>query len=418
MDEPLNLGTQPRRNAATVAGQGGVPKSRLFAAVAAHAATLPVPILRPSQLFNSMLMGGFECATHHHRPGRRRLDLSAATGHAAHTAQDYSALSAHGLHAARDGLRWHLIEQVPGHYDWSSFLPMLEAARATGTQVIWDLCHYGWPDFMDIWSPDFPRHFADFAHAAAQLIAAETGNTAHYVPINEISFWAWAGASAGFINPHAQRRGGALKTVLIKAAIAASAAIRAADPQARILAAEPAIHVEPYTLTTARMRAARLYSGAQFEALDALTGRTRPELGGHPGMVDIIGLNYYIDNQWFHRSLPLPIDDDRYRPFRDILQAVHARYGKPVIVSETGVEGDQRAAWLRIIATEVAAAQGVGIPVEGLCLYFVTDYPGWADGRLCKTGLFGLPGPTGARPVHAPLAQELALLQAAMAPAT
>ena len=56
------------------------------------------------------------------------------------------------LRTVRDGLRWHLIETPPGHYDWSSFLPMLRAATAAGVQVIWDLCHYGWPDDIDIWS--------------------------------------------------------------------------------------------------------------------------------------------------------------------------------------------------------------------------------------------------------------------------
>src|SRR3712207_8963919 len=37
-------------------------------------------------------------------------------------------------------------ETAPGRYDWSSFLPMLRAARDRGIQVIWDLCHYGWPE--------------------------------------------------------------------------------------------------------------------------------------------------------------------------------------------------------------------------------------------------------------------------------
>ena len=64
-------------------------------------------------------------------------------------------LAEHGIRTVRDGLRWHLIETAPGRYDWSSFLPMLRAARDTGTQVIWDLAHYGWPDDLDIWSPAF-----------------------------------------------------------------------------------------------------------------------------------------------------------------------------------------------------------------------------------------------------------------------
>ncbi|MBC7740407.1 MAG: beta-glucosidase [Candidatus Saccharibacteria bacterium] len=363
-----------------------------------------------------MLMGGFECASHRHRR-KRRLDLQAATGHAQWPSEDYCALARHGIRTVRDGLRWHLIEQEPGRYDWSSFLPLLHAARDSGTQVIWDLCHYGWPDHIDIWKPEFADRFAAFAAAVARLVRDETDSVAHYVPINEISYWAWAGASEGKINPHAKGRGDDFKLVLARAAIAGIAAIRAVDPTARITVAEPAIHVVARSDNSAHIRAAQDYNVAQYAALDMLTGKIAPELGGHVDTVDIIGLNYYIDNQWVHGGLPVPLDDPRFRRLRDIFQAVHARYGKPLFLAETGMEGPLRAAWLRIIATEVAAAQAAGLPVEGLCLYPVTDYPGWANNRHCATGLLGYPDAAGDRPVYEPLADELALLVNAMASA-
>ena len=46
---------------------------------------------------------------------------------------------------------------------------MLEAARAAGVQVVWDLCHYGWPDDLDVFSPAFVERFARFAGAAARI---------------------------------------------------------------------------------------------------------------------------------------------------------------------------------------------------------------------------------------------------------
>jgi hypothetical protein len=69
-----------------------------------------------------------------------------------------------------------------------------------------------------------------------------------------------------------------------------------------------------------------------------------------------------------------------------------------------------RASWLRIIAAEAAAAQRAGVPVEGICLYPVTDYPGWDDDRHCPTGLLGYVDEGGRRPVYAPLAAELSAL--------
>lgn len=382
---------------------------RLHAVIAAHAARLPTPVLAESRLFRSLLMGGFECSSHR-RQDRRRLDLLASTGHDRFAAEDYGALARHGVRTVRDGLRWHLIERVPGRYDWSSFLPMLHAARDTGTEVIWDLCHYGWPDGLNIWAPGFVDRFAAFAAAAARLVRDETDGVATYVPVNEISYWAWAGGSLGYINPHAKNRGNPLKAVLIRAAIAAVGAVRAVDPRARIAFAEPAIHVIPKSDKRADVRAARRFTDAQFEALDFLTGRARPELGGRPDCVDIVGLNYYLHNQWIDGGLPMALDHPKFRPLRDILRTAHERYGKPVLLAETGIEGGLRAAWLRIMATEVAAAQAAGVPVEGICLYPVTDYPGWADERHCPTGLLGYPGAGGRRQVFQPLAQELARL--------
>jgi hypothetical protein len=112
---------------------------------------LSPPVLPKSELFQSFFLGGFECSSHRRRD-QRRLDLLAATRHDVNAGADYRALARHGITTVRDGLRWHLIETIPGHYDWSSFLPMLHAARDTGTQVIWDLLHWGWPDDLDIWS--------------------------------------------------------------------------------------------------------------------------------------------------------------------------------------------------------------------------------------------------------------------------
>jgi hypothetical protein len=114
-------------------------EERLHRALKARAAALGTPPVLNSHsgLFQSFFMGGFECATHRRRDGRR-LDLIKATHHDVNAAADYRMLADHGICTVRDGPRWHLIESSPGHYDWSSFLPMLRATQETGTQVIWD----------------------------------------------------------------------------------------------------------------------------------------------------------------------------------------------------------------------------------------------------------------------------------------
>jgi hypothetical protein len=357
-------------------------------------------------LFRSLFLGGFECSSHRRADGRR-LDLSASTGHDCTALADYQALADAGIYAVRDGLRWHRIETHPGQYDWSSFLPMLRAARAAGVQPTWDLCHYGWPDDLDIWSAAFVDRFAAFCAAAARIVREEGDDSPTYCPINEISFWAWAGGEMGQMNPVARRRGNELKRQLVRASIAAITAIREVEPAARFITAEPLIYVASRSHQPRHIRPAKAYGQSQYEALDLLTGIMEPELGGNLDFLDILGLNYYPSNQWYHKGPPIPLGHHAYRPLRDLLSEAHSRYGRPVLLAETGAEGSARPAWLHYICDEVREARQMGVPIGGICLYPILDYPGWQNGRVCSVGLLSMPDKQGRREICAPFAAEV-----------
>ncbi|HET7497348.1 MAG TPA: beta-glucosidase, partial [Candidatus Eisenbacteria bacterium] len=79
----------------------------------------------------SYFMGGFECSTHRLRTGRR-LDLAASTRHEEFASEDYARLKRLGMFTARDGIRWHLIEAVPGRYDFDGARRMVRAALQEG----------------------------------------------------------------------------------------------------------------------------------------------------------------------------------------------------------------------------------------------------------------------------------------------
>lgn len=364
--------------------------------------------------FQSFFMGGFECSSHR-RPNGQRLDLIAATHHDQHVLADYQTLQTHGIATVRDGFRWHLIEQTPGQFDFSSARPLVHAAQVTGVQVIWDLCHYGWPDDLDVWGPQFVPRYAAFARAAAAFIKQELDVVPYYVPINEISFLAWAGGDAGFLNPHAHGRSFELKVQLVRAAIAGIEAIWSVDARARIIHADPMIHVAADRYRPQEQHEAEIHRQNQFQAWDMLCGDLWPQLGGHPKYLDILGVNYYSNNQWINGGGPIDRFHPQYRWFSHMLGELYTRYGRTLIVAETGCEGEARAEWLAYIGREVRLALDAGVPVRGICLYPILDYPGWDDERHCRTGLLSYAVESGHRTSDARLSAMLAAQQAQFA---
>ena len=358
-----------------------------------------------TSLFPGFFMAGFECSSHRRKDGVR-LDLIRATSHDKHALDDYRRCAEFGLVTIRDGLRWHLMETAPGVYDWTSWTLMLEAARAAGVEVIWDIFHYGSPDFIDQTSPEFIEAYARFAAAAVVHYRAVTGEAPMVCPINEISFFAWA-VETGYFPPEGAQKGGWFKRQLVRAALAGVDAMRAAEPGCRFIWAEPLIHVAPRDHSAAEKKRANDYRLAQFEAYDLLTGALEPELGGRPDVVDVVGLNFYPHNQWYYNGPTVPMGHHEYRALADMLVEVAERFGKPIFIAETGAEGSGRPAWLHYVCDEVRAAMARGIACKGICLYPVTAYPGWDNSRHAEVGLFSTPLADGGRKLFQPLLDEV-----------
>lgn len=366
-------------------------------------------------LFRHFWMAGFECSSHRRKDGVR-LDLLRATRHDRFARQDYQTVLDLGFGAARDGLRWHKIEPVPGQFDFDDWLPMLDAAAETGIEIVWDIFHYGYPDFHDPRHDDFIQAYAGYAAAVAEKHLSHTGQPIRAVPLNEISFFTWA-LEVGYFPPELgdDHPIGWMKRRLVQSAIAAAEAMEDVSPGRRFFWAEPLIHVAPHSRSSIERNNAGRMRRSQFEAYDMLLGLKAPELGGHPEMVDAIGLNFYPHNQWYYDGPTIPMGHHEYRPMRDMLVEVWERYAKPIFISETGAENSARAAWLHYVCDEVRAAMALGVPIQAICLYPITDYPGWDNGRHCNVGLLGDADKDGARPIYEPLLEEVRRQQAVFA---
>jgi beta-glucosidase/6-phospho-beta-glucosidase/beta-galactosidase len=355
--------------------------------------------------FDSFFMAGFECSSHRRKDGLR-LDLIGSTSHDGHALADYRNCAEYGLRTIRDGLRWHLIETSPGVYDWSSWIPMIEAACSARVQVIWDIFHYGSPDHVDQGSPDFVEAYTRFAVEAVRMHRSVAGAAPLVCPINEISFFAWA-VEVGYFPRVGPKKRGWFKRHLVKAAVAGVKAMRDAEPDCRFIWAEPLIHVAPRDHTRPERRRAEDVRQGQFEAYDMLSGRIEPELGGSDDVIDVIGLNFYPHNQWYLHGPTIPMGHHEYRALSEMLGEVAGRYSKPIFIAETGAEGSGRPAWLHYVCDEVRAAMELGASVEGICLYPITAYPGWDNSRHAEVGLFSTVQSNGSRRVQQTVADEM-----------
>ena len=357
--------------------------------------------------FASFFQAGFECSSHRRRDGVR-LDLIRATSHDRHVKSDYRQCADLGFRTLRDGLRWHLIEKSPGRYDWSSWMPALEAAEQVGVQVIWDLFHYGSPDHIEQSAPDFPDRFADFAVAAMEVQQSVTGRPPFICPLNEISFISWA-VEKGYFPRVGPKEVGWFKRQLVRAGIAGATAIRQGWPDATFIWAEPLVHVAPKHHGRKEVAAAERRRLGQFEAYDWLTGRAHPELGGRSDFIDVIGLNFYPHNQWYLKGPTIPMGHHEYRSLADMLVEVADRYGKPIFLSETGAEGSGKPSWLHYVCNEARDAMDRGTVITGICWYPITAYPGWDNSRHAESGLLSTVTSDGSRHVDERLFAEFEL---------
>ena len=348
-----------------------------------------------SGIFPTFFLSGFECSTFIWKD-RGRRDLVAETRHAEHADEDYRLLRSLGIAVAREGIPWPFVDRN-GIYDFSRIDPFIEAMNRHQILPIWDLCHYGYPDDLDPFGPDFTPRFEAYARAAAEYVVPRVRGPHFFTPINEITFFASIGGQWGWAAPFraSDRDRDAFRLALCQADIAAVKAIRSVDPEARM------VHIDPLVLVVPPKDRPDLADAAHretcdepFRAWDIIAGRSHPELGGSPEILDIQGVNCYSFGQMEYREkgphAALPPDDDRIRPLGDLLAFAWKRYRRPMMIGETSGLGRGRAAWLCDMIEESLAAVLQGIDLHGVCLFPGVDMPNWHSGEWLHNGICDL----------------------------
>jgi beta-glucosidase/6-phospho-beta-glucosidase/beta-galactosidase len=366
-------------------------------------------------MFRSFLFAGFEGTTAFNLQ-HQWIDQVVATQHDIFVDADYRLLREHGLLASREAIRWPVVD-CEGKHDFSSVQPFVDASQRHGIEVIWDLFHYGYPSDLDPFTEAFVMRFARYCRAAARFVADRHAGPYYFTPVNEPSFFAWAGAEVGRFAPHCYGRGVELKLALARAAIAGINAIREVLPQARIVNVDPLCRVVPPSdHCDPHAHADDFNERAVFEAWDMIAGRLHPELGGSREHLDIVGVNYYASNQWEigREETPLPLDDPRRLSLSALIRGIWKRYGGDILVTETSHSDEMRPFWLNVVAHECEKLLDEGVPLRGVCLYPILGMPEWHDPTIwTRMGLWDLMGDGNhlRREVYAPMLDALRAAQ-------
>jgi beta-glucosidase/6-phospho-beta-glucosidase/beta-galactosidase len=326
------------------------------------------------------------------RPGLRALDEYQLMGHYQHWRTDLALCGELGVGAVRWGIPWYRVEPRPGMFDWSwtdQVLPYI--VEELGVIPILDLIHYGTPAWLprSFADPDYPTAVASYARAVAERYS---GLTRWYTPLNEPLVNAEFAGRKGLWPPYLRGDRGFLAVMMNLALgmVNTVEAIRAIDTGALM------VHVEATGLSRAADDDLRLLAEEEdlrrFLALDLISGRVsadhplRPwllrngislatlrELAARPVTLDCLGLNFYP--QWSTRKLSTNrsgrvIDRASEKDgagFGELIRLYHARYGAPVIITETSAVGRDalRSDWLAHSLATINSLRAQAIPVLG-----------------------------------------------------
>ncbi|WP_229213758.1 amine oxidase [Dyadobacter psychrotolerans] len=333
--------------------------------------------------FKSFWMGGFECADQLNFYGDR-VDFLNITAHLDFLRQDYELLKLFDIKTVREGIRWSKVEVRPYEYDFGSVKTMMMAGRDSGIQQLWDICHFGYPDDLSPLHPHFTKRFTALCVAFARFYrSVEPDLPLIVTPINEVSFISWLGGDEAGTAPYCRNNGWEVKYNLMRAYISGVAALKEFDRSIRILTTEPLINIVPeFNASVQEITKAREEHLVQYQSVDMLCGNICPELGGKPEYLDILGFNYYYNNQWVSGSHAYMgwndrVMDPRWRSLSELMTEAHERYNLPVVLTETSHPLEDRPVWINYIAEETDSLLKKDIPFWGVCYYPIIDRPDW-----------------------------------------
>jgi len=350
------------------------------------------------------------------RGGTYRVDEMETCGHYARWREDFELVREMGIQFLRYGPPIHRTWLGHGRYDWEFSDLAFGDLRRRGVVPIVDLCHFGVPDWVgNFQNADFPRLFAGYARDFARRFPW----LQLYTPVNEMFVCAMFSAAYGWWNEQlADDRSfvTALKNIAA-ANVMAMQAILGVRPDAIFVQSESSEYF--HADSPSAIPSAEILNAKRFIALDLNyarpvnseifeylmdNGMTREEyrffLGHHLKQHCIMGNDYYVTNEHRVAADGSTRGSGEVFGYAEITRQYYARYGLPVMHTETHLEegprGDEAVYWLWKEWANVLRVRNDGIPIVGFTWYSLTDQVDWDSalretrGHVTRVGLYDL----------------------------
>ena len=325
-----------------------------------------------------------------------------------------------GVRHLRYAVPWDQCEPKRGTFDWAVADERIGFCRELGIELLMDVMHFGTPAWLPqaVGDPEFPEALEAFT---AEIVGRYRHQITTWCPVNEPLVTALFSGDFGFWPPHARKWRGYMP-VLARVALGTSRAIRAirrTAPEAVVLLCDAADHFK--TRDDTLRGEVQLRNLRRFAVMDLILGRVDrrhalyPWLTSyglseldlewfrtHPQSPDVLGLDYYPHSDWQIDRGP----DGAARQKRadspvglyGVAGEYYARYGLPMMVTETSIEGRpiNREVWLEKLVADVRRLRGEGVPLTGLIWWPAFDHLDWDGamthrvGKLHEVGLFKL----------------------------
>jgi beta-glucosidase/6-phospho-beta-glucosidase/beta-galactosidase len=365
----------------------------------------PAP-LRPAPI---EIIGGFEST---YMPAHDR-DVFETTEHDRRWRDDLRLLADTGVTRLRYPVRWHRVEEHEGAYDWAETDEVLGHLRENGFRPIVDLVHHtSYPRWLSDGFADV--RFGDAYLRYAEAFARRYPWVEEYTLFNEPFSTLFLSGHEAIWPPYLSGMQGFVDLLanVLPSVAAASRLYRELLPDARHVWVDTC---EYHSGSDASGQAyADMANERRFLVIDAFLGRgyaedgplagMMAEVGGErlqdlePGLVDILGLDYYAHCQWSFGIGGGTTPSPDPLPLADQIEQYWHRYSLPCMLTETNVRGHttDRATWLKYVLEQCEIARDRGVPMDGLCWFPFLDSTDWGsllfrcEGKVDPVGVYWL----------------------------